>query len=365
MTECYTKNEAIMSTQKVVVAMSGGVDSSVAAALLVREGYDVVGITMRLWTEERDDLPMTNRTCCGVEVVDDAQAVAQALEFPYYVMNFEQPFARNVVDYFVNEYASGRTPNPCQACNQHVKFDHLLDKAVALGADYVATGHYARVRQDDAGYHLLKGADPGKDQSYFLHALGQEELRRVLLPVGEYTKPQIRDLAVQFDLPVADKPDSQEICFIPDNDYRRFISERVVSQPGEMVDTAGRVLGAHRGVASYTVGQRHGLGVASPERLYVTRIDAVDNRVVVGPEEHLYATEAIAEDVHFVLSAPASFPLKVNAKIRYKSREAAATLYPEPVGLRVVFDDPQRALTPGQSIVFYQAEELVGGGTIA
>ncbi len=354
-----------MSKGKVVVAMSGGVDSSVAAALLVRAGYDVVGITMRLWTEEWDDLPAMNRTCCGVEAVDDAQAVAQLLEIPYYVMNFERPFSTHVVDYFTQEYALGRTPNPCQACNQHVKFDHLMDRSVALGADYVATGHYARVRRDGAGYHLLKGCDQAKDQSYFLYALGQRELRRILLPVGEFTKPQIRELALDLGLPVADKPDSQEICFVPDNNYRRFLNERLESEPGDLVDTTGRVIGRHRGVAYYTIGQRHGLGLASPQRLYVTQIEAAENRVVVGPEEHLYAREARATDVRFVLGEPDEFPVAVNAKIRYKSREAPAFVFPDGAGgVRVLFDEPQRALTPGQAMVFYQAEEVVGGGTI-
>lgn len=355
-----------MSKTKVVVAMSGGVDSSVAAALLVNAGYDVVGITMRLWTVERDDLPETNRSCCGIEAVEDAQLVAQELDIPYYLMNFERPFQTHVVDYFIREYSLGRTPNPCLACNQYLKFDNLLEKARALGADYLATGHYAQVRQVDGAFRLLRGADPTKDQSYVLYTLGQEELRRLLLPVGHYTKPEIRRIAADLGLPVADKPDSQDICFIPDNDYRSFVAQRVRAQPGEILDAAGNVLGTHSGIAYYTIGQRHGLGVTSPQRLYVTGIDPARNQVIVGPEEDLYSREVLAEDVRFVQgNALCQLPLEVRAKIRYKSLESPATLYPVPGGVQVVFQEPQRAVTPGQAIVFYQEDEVIGGGRIA
>jgi len=349
-----------------VVAMSGGVDSSVAAGLLCRAGYDVVGITMRLYTEGRDDLPESNRTCCGVEAVDDAQAVAQALGIPYYLMNFERAFQTHVIDYFVDEYARGRTPIPCLACNQHLKFDLLLQKAMALGADYVATGHYAQVAQVDGRYRLLKGADPWKDQSYFLYTLGQAELQRTLLPVGGLTKGETRAAAIELGLPVADKPESQEICFIPDNDYRRFIEERLPATPGELVDTTGRVVGAHHGVTHYTVGQRHGLGVASPAPLYVTAIDAAANRVVVGPVAALLAAGALVEDVYFVQGPPDRYPLEVTVKVRYRSPFAAATLEPaNGGGVAVRFAEAQRAITPGQAAVFYRGDEVVGGGIIA
>ena len=345
--------------------MSGGVDSSVAAGLLVQQGYDVVGITMRLWTEERDDLPATNRTCCGVEAVDDAQEVAHKLGIPYYVLNYERAFKANVVDYFVGEYAKGRTPNPCLACNQYVKFDPLLQQARALGADYLATGHYARVRGDDGGFHLLRGVDPRKDQSYFLYTLGQEELRSVLFPVGGYTKDAIRGIAAELGLPVADKADSQEICFIQDNDYRRFVNERLEQDEGEIVDGEGRVLGAHRGIANFTIGQRQGLGLSTSERVYVTDIDAVRQRVVVGTDAALYREQAFVEDVRLVRGGLEFLPAEATVKIRYKTSETAARLDAVEGGVLVAFQEPQRALTPGQAMVFYHGEAVIGGGIIA
>lgn len=345
--------------------MSGGVDSSVAAGLLCRAGYDVVGVTMRLYTEERDDLPEANRTCCGVEAVDDAQAVAHVLGIPYYVMNYERAFQTHVIDTFVAEYARGRTPIPCLACNQYLKFDLLLQQALALGADYVATGHYAQVTERGGAYHLLKGADRWKDQSYFLYTLGQAELARTLLPVGGMTKDETRQAAVELGLPVAGKAESQEICFIPDNDYRRFVAERLNAEPGDLVDTAGRVLGRHTGITNYTVGQRHGLGVASPAPLYVTAIDVEANRVVVGGAGELLGTRVLVEDARFVQGLP-SGPLPVTAKIRYRSPEAEATVIPVADGsVELRFAEPQRAITPGQAAVFYAGDTVVGGGTIA
>jgi len=354
-----------MSKPKVVVAMSGGVDSSVAAGLLCRAGYDVVGITMRLYTEERDDLPEANRTCCGVEAVDDAQAVANVLGIPHYLMNFEHAFQTHVIDAFVSEYARGRTPIPCLACNQYLKFDLLLQKALALGADYVATGHYAQVAQRGGAYHLLKGADRWKDQSYFLYTLGQAELARTLLPVGGMTKDETRRAAAELGLPVADKAESQEICFIPDNDYRRFVAERLNAEPGDLVDATGRTVGRHTGITNYTVGQRHGLGIASPVPLYVTAIDVAANRVVVGAADELLGTRLLVENVSFVQGWPAG-PLPVTAKIRYRSPEAAATLLPLAGGMAELrFAEPQRAITPGQAAVFYAGDSVIGGGTIA
>ena len=349
---------------RVVVAMSGGVDSSVAALLLRDEGYDVIGITMRLWTLERDDLPVSNRTCCSVEAVDDAARVSQVLGIPWYQMNFEESFKANVVDYFVDEYARGRTPHPCVACNQQVKFATLMEKAVALGADYLATGHYARIVRDEGRYRLLRAIDPSKDQSYVLYGLGQNDLRRVLLPLGQYEKPEIRRLAQEAGLAVANKPDSQEICFIPDNDHRRFLSERLDAAPGPFVDRSGNVLGMHRGIPYYTVGQRQGLGLVTGQRLYVLAIEPDSNTVVVGSEDGLYAGALVAEDVTFVSGYAPEGPLPITAKIRYKSATAEGVLLPGLEGYEVRFREPQRAITPGQPVVFYHGEEVLGGGFI-
>ena len=282
-----------MSVGRVIVAMSGGVDSSVAALLLKQQGYEVIGVTMRLWTVERDDLPRLSKRCCSVEDVDDARRVCQAIGAPHYVLNFEREFQRHVVDYFCQEYDRGRTPHPCLACNDKIKFDFLLRKAMFLEADYIATGHYARIRRNGTGLKLLKGADGKKDQSYVLFTLTQAELGRLLLPVGEYPKARIRELAAEAGLPVADKPDSQEICFIPDGDYRKFVSERTRPRPGVLVDLRGTVLGAHPGVQFFTVGQRRGLGLpgntGSP--MYVVEIDPESNRVTLGPEGVLYRAD--------------------------------------------------------------------------
>jgi tRNA-specific 2-thiouridylase len=351
---------------RVVVAMSGGVDSSVAALLLRDAGYEVIGITMRLWTLERDDLPAPHRTCCSVEAVDDAQRVAQTLGIRWYLVNLERPFQQKVVDYFVDAYASGRTPHPCVACNQYIKFDELLARAVALGADYVATGHYARIEERDGRYALMKAVDPAKDQSYVLYGLGQDELRRVLLPVGHYSKPEIRRMAHAAGLITADKPDSMEICFIPDNDYRRFLAERIRPEPGPIVDRSGRVLGSHRGIAYYTVGQRQGLGLATGERLYVVEIDRERNTVIVGREEELLSSGLVAEAARFVAGCPPAGPAAVDVKIRYKAALTRGTLLPgdAPDTFRVVFAEPQRSVTPGQPVVLYEGDRVLGGGTI-
>ncbi|MSQ14767.1 MAG: tRNA 2-thiouridine(34) synthase MnmA [Dehalococcoidia bacterium] len=355
-----------MTKGKVVVAMSGGVDSAVAAALLHSEGYDVVGITMRLWTLERDDIPAPHRTCCSVESVEDAQRVCEVLGIPHYFMNFERPFKTHVVDYFTSEYARGRTPNPCLACNQYVKFDALMDKAVALGAEYLATGHYARIAHDDGGYRLLRAIDPEKDQSYVLYTLTQEEMKRLLLPIGGYLKPEIRKIAGDFNLPLADKPDSQDICFVPDRDYKSFVAERVVTRNGPIVDISGKTIGTHKGIINYTVGQRHGLGIASPQRLYVLDIDAENNTVIVGSEEDLLCQGLIAEESCFISGERPGFPMRASVKLRYRAADVEAELYPSDSGrVEVRFIEPQRAVSPGQAAVFYQGDEVIGGGTIA
>lgn len=350
---------------RVVVAMSGGVDSAVAAGLLARQGYDVIGITMRLWTKEDPAAPRHQRRCCSVEDTDDARAAADALGIPHYVLNMEREFGARVVDYFVDEYARGRTPNPCLACNQHVKFDALLARAEALGAEYLATGHYARIECSGGRYHLLRAVDTEKDQSYVLYTLGQRELARTLFPVGGYTKPEVRALARELGLPVAAKPDSADICFIPDGNYRAFLSSRLGLTPGPIVDETGAVVGQHRGVAAYTVGQRKGLGVALGTPRYVTAIDPARNVVVIGPEEELLTRRALVEDVHWVSGEAPPAPVRLEVKIRYRTEPATALVVPCEGGAEVRFERPQRAVTPGQAAVFYDGDEVLGGGIIA
>lgn len=347
--------------------MSGGVDSSVAALLLKEQGYEVIGVTMRLWTVEREDLPSLSKRCCSVEDVEDARRVCDAIGARHYFMNFEREFQKHVVDYFVREYERGRTPHPCLACNDKIKFDFLLRRAMFVDADYIATGHYARIRSDGDRLRLLKGIDPGKDQSYVLFTLTQDELRRLLLPIGEHPKSEIRRMAAEAGLPVADKPDSQEICFIPDGDYRKFVRERSQPGPGDMVDTSGNVLGRHPGIQFFTIGQRRGLGLqgntGSP--MYVVKIDADTNQVVLGSQDELLRSSLWASRVNFISGAAFDGPMmEVTAKIRYKASESPATLVPHGDWAEIRFHEPQRAITPGQALVFYQGDEVVGGGII-
>jgi tRNA-specific 2-thiouridylase len=354
-----------MTQKRVVVAMSGGVDSSVAAGLLAREGHEVIGITMRLWTEEDSGAARHHKRCCSVEDTDDARAAADALGIRHYVLNLEREFKEEVVDRFVQEYSRGRTPNPCLSCNDKVKFRPLLEHALALGADYLATGHYARVRQGQEA-ELWRAVDPGKDQSYVLYTLGQDELTRTLFPVGEYPKEEIRRLAREWSLPNADKPDSADICFIPGGDYRAFVRERVAVTAGSIVDTAGREIGEHGGIVDYTVGQRRGIparGTAEP--LFVVGIDHTKNRVVVGSHDELMATGLVADELSFVNGQPASGERPVQARIRYRSPAFPATLRVDGEKAYVRFETPQRAVTPGQAVVFYDGERVLGGGTIA
>lgn len=349
---------------RVIVGMSGGVDSSVAAALLVEQGYEVIGVTMRLWTLHDGDALPSKQQCCSVEDVDDAVAVAQALGIKHYVLNFEQQFQERVVDYFVGEYERGRTPNPCLACNEHIKYRALLDRALALEADYLATGHYARVRRTADGHQLLRALDAAKDQSYVLYTLGQPELSRLLLPIGDYDKAEVRRIAARHRLPVADKPDSNEICFVPNNDYRTFLADRLPASPGPLVDVAtGAVVGEHGGYTGYTVGQRKGLGAFGEPR-FVTGIRPESNVVLIGDEEALRCRTAVAERLRWVGGSPPPSGAHVDAKIRYKSRPAPSTLEIEGESVSVRFDQPQRAITPGQAIVFYDGDVVLGGGTI-
>ncbi len=350
--------------KRVVVAMSGGVDSSTAAAILKRDGYEVIGITMRLWSEDDGSLPVSGRRCCSVEAVEDARRVSQILNIPFYVLNLEAHFREHVVDYFCEEYRRGRTPNPCIACNKRIKFDLLLNRALSLGADYLATGHHARIEKRHDEYLLLKATDAAKDQSYVLYNLGQKELKHLLFPMGSHDKKQIRNLAREIGLPVWDKRESQEICFITEGDYHDFLARRNLNQPGDIVSTEGVKLGRHSGIGFYTVGQRRGLGLASRKPLYVVALDPVANRVIIGPEEQLFRKELYAGDVSYVSGRPPPHPVGITAKIRYRSPEARAILYPEGERARVVFEAPQRAIAPGQAVVFYDGDVVLGGGII-
>jgi tRNA-specific 2-thiouridylase len=355
-----------MKRPRVIVAMSGGVDSAVAAGLLARQDYEVIGVTMRLWTLEDPQAPRHRRRCCSAEDTEGAREAAQALGIAHYVLNLEREFQESVVDYFCREYQRGRTPNPCLACNEHVKFRSLLSLALALEADFLATGHYARIDQPEAGrYRLLRAVDGDKDQSYVLFTLGQARLSRLLFPIGHHRKDEVRRLAAEMGLPVADKPDSADICFVPDNDYRSFVAGRMGQREGEIRDAGGRIVGRHEGVAAFTVGQRRGLGVALGEKRFVTAIDPGRNLVTIGSEEDLLADELWAEDVNWVAGEPPPAGAAVEAKIRYRTPAAPAEVHPQGDGARVSFRRPQRAITPGQAVVFYRGEEVVGGGVIA
>src|SRR5213593_5307941 len=356
---------------RVVVGMSGGVDSSVAAALLVEQGHEVVGITLRVWPwREPEDGVKRFGSCCSPETVDDARRVARRLGIPYYLLNSEREFDRTVIENFAREYAAGRTPVPCVVCNQEVKFGSLLRRARAWGASAVATGHYARITRDDgAGRYLLwRGRDLHKNQSDFLWPLTQAQLEAARFPVGELTKDEVRGHARRLGLVTADKPESQEICFVPDDDYRGFLRRREpgMFRSGPIVDLQGKVLGTHGGVAGYTIGQKKGLHLALGRSLYVVDLDAERDTVVVGDAVDLERDRLVARSVNFIACAPPREPMRVEAKIRHNHVPALATLrVVDADTAEVVFDEPQRAITPGQSVVWYRGECVVGGGVIS
>jgi len=370
----------VTKSKTIAVAMSGGVDSSTVAAMLRSEGYEVIGLTMQLWNQRRlaghPGMPeAVHGRCCSLDDVYDARRVAETLGIPYYVVNHEERFERDVVRPFVQEYLSGRTPIPCSLCNNHLKFDQLLIVARQIGADALATGHYARVEYDEQrGRWLLKrAADLSKDQTYFLFGLTQEQLSRTIFPLGEMTKPEVRELARQHGLALAEKPDSQEICFVPGGDYKNFLDaylneqgESLPETAGELVTTSGEVIGEHSGIHNFTVGQRKGLGVAMGSPLYVIQIKGDARQVVVGNQEELYSQTLRARHVNLISVDELREPIRVIVKIRHKHAGAGATI--EKSGgdeVLVTFDEPQRAITPGQAAVFYDGDIVVGGGWIA
>jgi tRNA-uridine 2-sulfurtransferase len=365
--------------QTIAVAMSGGVDSSTVAAMLRAEGHNVIGLTMQLWNQRRlagrEGMPESVQgRCCSLDDVYDARRVAQQIGIPYYVVNHEERFERDVVRPFVEEYLSGRTPIPCSLCNNHLKFDQLLIVAQQIGAERVATGHYARVGFDETrGRWLLKRpADHSKDQTYFLFGLTQEQLSRTLFPLGDMHKPEVRELARKHGLALAEKPDSQEICFVPGGDYKRFIDAYLTEQgeslpdtAGDLVTTSGELIGEHTGIHNFTVGQRKGLGVATGSPLYVIQISGADKQVIVGGDEHLYSKTLRARRVNLISADDVREPMRVAVKIRHRHEPATAVMERAGEEILVTFDAPQRAITPGQAAVFYDGDIVVGGGWIA
>ncbi|WP_119072198.1 tRNA 2-thiouridine(34) synthase MnmA [Aggregatilinea lenta] len=351
---------------RVVVAMSGGVDSSVAAALLVEQGYDVIGMMMRLWSEDCGE-GGANR-CCTPGQMADARRIADQLGIPFYVIDTQDVFRGSIVQFFIDRYTAGDTPNPCLECNRHIRFEWLLNHALAMKADFLATGHYARVQRDaDGTTRLLKGLDDAKDQSYVLSVLTQDKLRHAMFPVGDYAKPVVREMAAKFNLPVAQKHDSQDLCFLADGDYRRFLAEHAPQaiQPGPIVTRDGRELGQHTGLPHYTVGQRKGLAISAPEPLYVLEADPARNELIVGTLDELGRRELLAGRVNWTSGTAPDAPFRAEVKIRYKAHPAPATVTPDgPDRVQVTFDASLRDITPGQGAVFYDGDVCLGGGII-
>jgi len=353
--------------KRVVVAMSGGVDSSVAAALLVEQGYDVMGMMMRLWSEPGAGENAPANRCCTPDQMADARQIANQLNIPFYVVDVQTYFYKQIVQFFIDEHEKGHTPNPCLQCNRKVRFTYLLEQALALDANYLATGHYVRVQHNGSEYQILKGVDDHKDQSYVLHMLTQEKLAHVLFPVGDYTKPEVRELARKYNLPVASKDESQDLCFLGDGDYRRFLREysEKAAIPGPILDQEGHELGQHHGLSFYTIGQRKGLGITTPEPVFVLQKDAVRNALVVGSHTALGQQELTTVSVNWLNGSPPTQPIRAQIKIRYKAKPAWGVVVDEGNGRCLVqFDEPVFGITPGQGAVFYNGEICLGGGII-
>lgn len=352
---------------RVVVAMSGGVDSSVAAALLVEQGYDVIGMMMRLWSEETANGNTQNR-CCTPEQMNDARRIADKLGIPFYVLDSKDYFRSTIVEYFIDQHRQGFTPNPCLECNRHVRFEWLLNTALSFDAHYLATGHYAQIGRDEQGRHtLLKGVDDAKDQSYVLSVLSQEKLSRAMFPIGQYPKPQVREIAARFGLPTASKKDSQDLCFLGDGDYRRFLAEHApdTAKAGVITRKDGTIVGEHAGLANYTIGQRKGLGVQAADPLYVIGMNPLNNALVVGTAEELGSTELTAKRVNWVAGEPPAEAFKASVKIRYKAKPVDAWVEVLPnERMKITFDAPLRDITPGQGAVVYQGDVCLGNGIV-
>ena len=354
--------------KKVVVGLSGGVDSSVAAYLLKEQGYDVIGVTMQIWQEQDVFTQEEEGGCCGLTAVEDARRVAQLLDIPYYVMNFKDVFQKNVIRYFIGEYQRGATPNPCNACNRYVKWEALLNRAKEIGADYIATGHYARIKQLANGRYTIQNSVTAlKDQTYALYNLTQEQLSHTLMPVGAYTKDEIRQIAEKIHLPVAGKQDSQDICFIPDGDYAGFIERETGTTftPGNFVDEEGKILGTHKGIIYYTIGQRKGLGLTAETPLFVKELRPETNEVVICKSEGLFEQVCYVKDMNYMSISGMEGPVSAIGKVRYSHKGASCVLTPMENGwVECRFDEPQRAMTPGQAAVFYEGDHILCGGTI-